>query len=213
MRFTRRGFSMLEVAVSSVLVGVTLASALNATGSAFRAHALARDIERRAVLSEALLCEIVSLAYEDPGGTSSTLGRDDAETGRATFDDVDDFDGYSEMGAALFGVDDLSAADRAAGHWSDGWSWSAAVDWAGAGTAGRSTVETGLKRVRLTLRSPDGAVTVHTAFRAAGSVADVRMPEAGGVANVLAVRVLGARTPDAAAEVVALRNATPEGAQ
>ena len=58
--------------------------------------------EARAIsLAEALMAEIVSLPYADPEGATTT-GPDAGESTRADYDNIDDFDDFSEdVGAAI----------------------------------------------------------------------------------------------------------------
>jgi prepilin-type N-terminal cleavage/methylation domain-containing protein len=93
----RRGFSLVEAVVSLVVVSVMLVAALAATGAA-RATQLRGDHRQRgAMLGQSLMIEIQSLPYKDPNEVS-LLGIELSEVlgSRSSFDDVDDFNGYSE---------------------------------------------------------------------------------------------------------------------
>jgi MSHA pilin protein MshD len=85
---------MIEAALSVAIVGVLMSIAL----TSFAAIAKQRRVqaERRDAyeLGQQLMHEILSCYFQDPGG-SAVWGPESGET-RATYDDVDDYDGYSE---------------------------------------------------------------------------------------------------------------------
>jgi Tfp pilus assembly protein PilV len=56
---------------------------------------------RAAALTDALLEEILSKSYSEPGGGNPPLGKDTGETTRPTFDDMDDYHNYTEAAGAL----------------------------------------------------------------------------------------------------------------
>ncbi len=93
---SRHAFSLVEVLISTVLVGVLLVSALRAVGSVLRHRDRFNDQTRALVLANELLSEILEKPYED-SDTAGGLGvepDEDAST-RLTFDDIDDFAGWS----------------------------------------------------------------------------------------------------------------------
>jgi hypothetical protein len=51
-------------------------------------------------LADALIEEVVRFPYDDPDGTT-TFGPDAGESSRAVFDDINDFDGFSQSAGAL----------------------------------------------------------------------------------------------------------------
>ena len=60
------GFSMVEVVVSTLLVGIVLVTALNSVGGAIKTwEATDNDLERNALAHE-LMAEILAKAYADP---------------------------------------------------------------------------------------------------------------------------------------------------
>jgi hypothetical protein len=90
----RPGLTLVE----AMLAVSVLALAVAAIGQAVVAgqmQTLAALEENAAVeLGEALLDEVLRLPYDDPNGS-------DSESTRATFDDVDDFDGFGEAAGSL----------------------------------------------------------------------------------------------------------------
>jgi prepilin-type N-terminal cleavage/methylation domain-containing protein len=93
----RRGLTLLEVIVSTLIVGLMTVASLNSLGAATRS---AMSIGDRAIalgLADDLMAEILPLAYSDPN-TTPTFGPEGAESSgpRNVFDDVDDFHGWNE---------------------------------------------------------------------------------------------------------------------
>jgi len=89
-RSRRYALSLVEALFAAIILTVVVAAVSQALLAgqmqSYDAAHRARAIE----LAEALMEEIVRLPYEDPDS--------DGELSRATFDDLDDFDGYSDTG-------------------------------------------------------------------------------------------------------------------
>ena len=92
----RRGFSLVEVAVSSLLVGLVLVGAMDCLGGVIRGHMNTSNAGRGPLLAGQLMTEILSQSYEEPVDPP-TFGRESPESGvnRLVWDDVDDYDGWS----------------------------------------------------------------------------------------------------------------------
>ena len=96
IHFSPGGLTLVEVVVSTMIVGLMAVAALNSLGAATRSS---EWIGNRAVahgLADELLSEILQTAYAEPSG-SSAFGPDGAESAgpRSAFDDVDDYDGWN----------------------------------------------------------------------------------------------------------------------
>ena len=91
-RSRRSGFSLVEVAVSSLLVGLVLVGAMQSLGALVRGRVSLGKADRAALLAVDLLSEILENGYEDPDGAPN-FGAESGESGgsRVDFDDVDDF--------------------------------------------------------------------------------------------------------------------------
>jgi MSHA pilin protein MshD len=87
-----RAFTMVEVVVSVVIVGLLLAASLRAVGLSAIMQYRITEHTRASAMARGLLAEIVQQAYVDPQG-SAVFGPESGEA-RDTFDDVDDYDGY-----------------------------------------------------------------------------------------------------------------------
>ncbi len=108
----RRGLSIIEVSIATVLTGALLVGSMRIAGT----HAAARSAmaQRLAAefLAQHLAAEIGSRFYEDPVDPLDVFGPSATElvSGRSSFNDVDDYHGLTETpprgptGAALSGL-------------------------------------------------------------------------------------------------------------
>lgn len=178
----RRGFSLVEVALATVVVGGLAVAVVSGVGSVARSVRSQAERERGVLLASRLMEEIVTAAYDDPQGASGLIGVEPGEkaTDRTTLDDVDDYDGLDEEPTTQTGEPIAGAA---------GWRWKVRVEYADGVTTDRGmkviTVQTivgdrlvvSLRQVRT--RGADAArattyrtVTVNTPTR----VAEVSSP-------------------------------------
>ncbi len=109
----RRGVTMMETVIGTLLVGGVLAGTLAVVGPTARATRLAGDAMIASYLATELLSEIELQAYEDPSGAARSLGPESGEANgtRSGFDDVDDYHGWSAppqsaAGARTSGIGD-----------------------------------------------------------------------------------------------------------
>lgn len=91
----RRGFSLLEVVISTFLVGLVVVASMRTLGATVRATQLTNDRGRAVLLADALISEIQRTNYKD--SVNSVFGRESDETAsyRSQHDDVDDYDNWS----------------------------------------------------------------------------------------------------------------------
>jgi prepilin-type N-terminal cleavage/methylation domain-containing protein len=109
----RRGFTLLEALLASAILAMVVsamvmpfaAGAQNDRASACQALAV--------TLAQDLMEEVLSRPLDDPDGAARTPGPDVGETigNRATFDNVDDYDGYVEPAGTVRPVQQTKAAD------------------------------------------------------------------------------------------------------
>lgn len=91
-RADRRGFTLIELVIAMVVVAVALSGVLMVMNYTVQ-HSADPMLERQAVaIAEAYLEEVLLRAYNDPDG-------DDTGETRATWDDVDDYNGLHDVGA------------------------------------------------------------------------------------------------------------------
>jgi MSHA pilin protein MshD len=154
-----RGFTLVEAVISVLLVSVMLVASLNTVGAFARSRNIRQDESRSLLLAQQLMGEIVQCAYADPSstGTSYPLGPENSET-RPTYNDVDDYNGYSQTtpttktGLALTGF--------------SGWKRTVKVEFFDPATLAVATSDKGLKRITVTVTSPTNKTTKLVALRA-----------------------------------------------
>lgn len=144
---TRRGFSLAETAVASVILAVLVVAGLRAAGALGVSRRAMTEREFADEVARATLAEIAALPYRDPTMASSAIGLESDDTrSRATFDDVDDYDGLLESPPAdREGTTLVSEA---------GWELGVSVmfvDWSGRELKDTGS-ETGLKLVRVVVK-------------------------------------------------------------
>lgn len=157
---SRRAFSLIEAAVSIVIVGLMLSAALNAAGASRSAQSTIADRLHGAALADMLMSEILSKSYEDPV-VKSTLGREAGETAgpRSLFDDVDDYAGWTE--SPIKDENGVNAAGLS------GWAFSVDVAWVHPDNfATRSLTETGVKIIVVTVQRRGVTAATLTAIKA-----------------------------------------------
>jgi hypothetical protein len=150
---------MIEAVVSTLIVAVLLTASLYATGAAGTARYKTADSAVGSFLANGLMGEIMTLAYEEPNGVP-LFGLDAGElpTSRSNYDDVDDFNGWTESppadrnGVALPGL--------------SGWQRSVRVEWVMASDPNQvSPVESGAKRITVTVKHGNVPVAAYMAVR------------------------------------------------
>lgn len=141
----RRGLTLMEVVIGTLLVGLVLAATLEMIGPTVRSSRLAGEKSLARGLTDQLADEIAALPYEDATSHAGVLGRESGESAsnRTDLDDVDDFRGWS------------AAPIRADGNNIDGlsgtWLMTVAVEWVRPGDPGTvESAESGVKRITVT---------------------------------------------------------------
>jgi type II secretory pathway pseudopilin PulG len=156
----RGGFTLIEAALSVILVAVMLVAALTTAGSAAASRQNMARQQMGQALARQLMAEILQIRYEQPNGTS-VFGLESGEAGatRAAYDDVDDYNNYTETSA----TDQTGSPVPEA----SGWARNVQVCYADPAAPGGSPAasDTGLKRITVTVTAPGGAQTVLVALR------------------------------------------------
>jgi MSHA pilin protein MshD len=153
----QRGFTLIELIIFIVVVSIALAGILSVMNTVVKSSADPMVRKQTIAIAESLLEEILLKDYCDPDtlNTSvspSTCGTNAVESGRNTYDDVDDYAGYTSTGI----VDMTGAATPGLAQYNI--SPAVAVD----------TVALGgltVKRVTVSVTGPQGAVVSLTGYR------------------------------------------------
>ncbi|UCC96798.1 MAG: prepilin-type N-terminal cleavage/methylation domain-containing protein [Phycisphaerales bacterium] len=93
----RRGFTLVEAMLAVVVLGIAAAGVLLpfVSGAAVRTEGIRRTLA--ASLASDLMEQIIRLPFHDPDDlTSYNQGPEPGETAPATFDNIDDYHGYTE---------------------------------------------------------------------------------------------------------------------
>ncbi|MFQ5463450.1 MAG: hypothetical protein ACE5E5_12605 [Phycisphaerae bacterium] len=193
----RRGFSLVEGAVATLIVGGMLVVALDTLGGAVHGRQVRADSGRAYALAMDLMSEVLANAYEEPGdavtvstagggagggggglllavasiATPSGLGPDSGETSdtsRSRFDDVDDYHGWSARPPQARDGTVLTAYD--------GWTRTVAVAYVNTLTLQSSGSDTRIKRIDVTVTDPSGRATTLSALRSKAGAFDYAPP-------------------------------------
>jgi type II secretory pathway pseudopilin PulG len=163
----RIGSTIAEIVVSTAIVGVVITGALESIGMVYRTRRINANRLTVPGLAQELMAEVLSMAYEDPTNPGGALGLDSGETSanRSTFDDVDDFH--------LWNSSDVKSRAGVARAGYTGWNQQIQVAYADLTnpltTAGS---DLGLKRITVTVTSPQGVTKTLTALRAKKGLVD-----------------------------------------
>lgn len=155
----RQGLTIAEVLISTLITGLILVGAARLIGGAIDSRMRTEQVHMGTVLAQELMTEVVQAAYEDPEDPGE-IGQESGESGgdRDDWDDVDDYDNWSQTppedkaGFAHEGYDD--------------WTRAVTVEYADPDNPNaNSASDQGLKRVTVTVRSPDGESTILVGLR------------------------------------------------
>jgi prepilin-type N-terminal cleavage/methylation domain-containing protein len=91
--WSRNGFSLIEVMIAVVLVGLSITALAVATNSFTTANGVGADLSTAEFLIEQIRELTTLLVVVDPESTTTTFGPEEASL--AGYDDVDDFDNAS----------------------------------------------------------------------------------------------------------------------
>jgi hypothetical protein len=158
----RAGLSLIEVTAAVLLVSIMLAASMRSVAVARLVDYKASNAARGKLLAQGLLAEILELPYQDPLVVTVTLGPDAAnlETSRATYNDVDDYNGWTETPPKNRDGTNISSDLT-------GWARSVVVEWVNPAnlTGPASLSETHCKRVTVTVTYNGSKVTTMVGVR------------------------------------------------
>jgi type II secretory pathway pseudopilin PulG len=155
-------FTLVEAVISMVIVGVMFVAALNTVGASRLAQHKSALVSRGRLLAESLMAEILEQDYKYPG-PAPVFGREAGESSgtRAAFDDVDDYQDWTET--------PLAARDGSLLANSTGWKRTVSVEWIDPlDPAQVRSVETNAKRITVTVTYNDVPQATLVAIKTAG---------------------------------------------
>lgn len=112
-RVRRRAFTLVEAAISTVIVGVMIVAALEVVGSSAEARRRSIELRRADDLLAMVHAEIAAAYFEEPSPAGYWGPEANESESPRTFDDIDDYDGLS----ASPPVDRAGAAIDAFAEW------------------------------------------------------------------------------------------------
>jgi len=157
----RRGFTLIEAVMSMLVVGLMLVASLNTVGASKIAQSRNAEQTVGPMLAEDLMAEILNQYYEEPIDAVQ-FGREAGETGgdRSTWDDVDDYDGWSKSPPKnKDGSDIPDLAD---------WGRKVTVVFVDSGLVNTTTSDIGHKRIKVTVTHKGRVVAELWGLRTSG---------------------------------------------
>jgi hypothetical protein len=177
---TRKGFTIVEAAISAIVLGLLAAATLNTVSSAAASRRVTADRSRARLLADDLIGELNPLAYADPSNEAAALGPDALETNgasRVLFDDVDDYHGLTESppmetdGKVIPGL--------------TGWTRETRVQWASpASPTTNAAFETTVKRITVTVRRGNRVLARSETLRSGAWIKAGRTNKSGNASTV-----------------------------
>jgi len=164
-RGRRKGLTLVEGMISTVIISTMLVMVLNTFGSSVRAKKIRQAKSRGPALAQQLMAEILQADYAD-GDETPVFGREASETGntRNSFDDVDDYHNWS---ASPQEKDGTAIANLS------GWNRTVTVQYAQASDpTATSSSDQGIKRITITVTDPYDNKTSLVAIRSNLGLAD-----------------------------------------
>jgi Tfp pilus assembly protein PilV len=167
---SRHGLTLIEVSVSTLLVGLMIVASLRASGGVTQCWTAASDEYRAAMLADQLLFEILQNPYEEPDDPA-LFGLESGESGgtRVLWDDADDFDGCTS--------NPPTSPDGTVLSEFSGWSRAATVRLAAlSDPAVTPGTDEGLKMIEVSVTAPGGETIVRQALRSRWGPLDDQQP-------------------------------------
>lgn len=161
----RSGLSLIEVILSTILVSFLMVASLRTTANVFLTWSTAAEQADAQRICQLLMTEVLQKNYQDPEEPGETLGVNTGEssTDRTTFDDIDDFDGYSASPPRDHNNLEIPGFT--------GWSQSVVVRKLAKGNASvvrnNSNPDEGVRRITVTITSPSNLTSTLVGVRCA----------------------------------------------
>lgn len=134
----RSGVTLIECVLATVILGVSIVAGLSAASGAAATNRASAQRLLASRLADEVLERALALPYSQSG--SNRIGPDAGETRPAHFNDVDDFDGWTESPPQTIAGTTMAGLD--------GWNRTVTVSWVRPNAIDtQSASETGLKRV------------------------------------------------------------------
>lgn len=154
----RRAFTIVEMAMCTLLSSLALVAAMRIVGSVGKARYKAAEREAGILFADGLMSEITILPYRAPGSIGIALEGGETAGKRSTYDDVDDYNGYTDAPPSDRAGDPLPG--------STGWSRTVLVEYVKlASPDAVSGAPSGVKRITVTVRHNNATVVARSTLR------------------------------------------------
>lgn len=182
---SRRAFTLVEAALATLLIAGLAVALLQTLGALSASRNRSADSAAALALADELLNEVLLLPFADPITPSNTLGPGPGEAGtnRLNFDDVDDYDGFTESPPAQ--------PDGTAIAGFTGWSRSVSVAYlspANLRSTSRSTFQT-LKLITVTVARNGITLATRQSIRGRGWDYAYALPPGASASDVTSARI------------------------
>jgi type II secretory pathway pseudopilin PulG len=97
---SRRGFTLAESLIASVVLAASVIGIAGTLSSSYQQSAVRGNQSTALLLAQQLMEEISSKPIEITSG-ANTVGWSGANTNRATYDSVDDYNGYTDVSGSI----------------------------------------------------------------------------------------------------------------
>ena len=146
----RAGYTLIEVVISTLIVGGVLVGALNVLGGSVQTRRLSAARIAEPGLGMQLMAEILAQPYEDVDEPAGPIGLETGESNvtRADFDDIDDYNLWSSTSPEYRDGSTISGLT--------GWTRAVTVKFYDPATGATTTADTGVKLIAVTLVPPSG---------------------------------------------------------
>jgi hypothetical protein len=143
--FAGSGFAVIEAVISSLIIGLMIATSVQLVGASRSSQAWSANRVRAHELAADLLAEITDKRYSDPDFVVDAIGPGaDEGAGRSVYDDVDDYHNLVESPPRK--------ADGTVMAGYSGWTRSVQVAWVTLADLSQTSItSTGIKRITVTI--------------------------------------------------------------
>jgi Tfp pilus assembly protein PilE len=165
----RRGLTLVEAALSVVMVSVLILMSLSSMGSIAKGRQVVTQGYQGTMLAEQLMTEICQNRYVDPNnGTALAPATNEKSTpaSRNLFVGVGNYNAWSETPPQYKNGTTISNFT--------GWTRAVAVAYITPSTMAVSATDTGVMRITVTVTDPRGSVTTLVGLRSTGGQYDVK---------------------------------------
>lgn len=159
------GLTLVECMLSVVILATLIVMAMGTFGTLVKSRKTTTSRFLAIALANQMISEILPNAYQDPSA-QAVFGPEPGETAgtRAAFNDVDDYHNWADSPPAL--------KDGTAVTGFTGWTRQVAIEYLDPDTMSVSGTDTGLKRITVTVRDPQGISTSVAALRSRSGAYD-----------------------------------------